>query len=261
VTSPIVLHVEHYGTGSPAILLMHGFGGSARNFRSQARLLASNRRVILFDLRGHARSAAPMDPAEYEPICFVDDVAQVLRDAAVDRAVVGGLSMGAGIALQFAIARPESVHALVLSSFPPPGDRSATSWALRFADAIESRGLEEAGSEFVWSGDRFDNEAARFIRQGFLEHRPHALVAILRRVIATHPSVDALSEKLARIIQPTLVIVGSRDTRSIGPSHDLARLLPRARPNEVAESGHVVNLEKPKVFNEILTNFLLDTAA
>src|SRR5437016_846174 len=106
---------------------MHGFGGSARNFRAQARFFAEAHRVILFDARGHARSAAPPDPAEYEPKNFVDDAVAVLREARVSRAVVGGLSMGAGIALRVAVEHPEVVQALVLSSFPPPGDHSASS--------------------------------------------------------------------------------------------------------------------------------------
>ena len=254
--STIDLHVEHYGAGSPTIVLMHGFGGSARNFRAQARELKARYHVILFDARGHARSAAPSDPAEYEPNCFVEDTLRVLDERAVGPCIVGGLSMGAGIALRFAIAHPEVVRALVLCAFPPSGDRSPSSWALRFANAIEARGLEESGSEFVWGGDRFDNDAARFIRQGFLEHRPHALVAILRNVIAAQPDVADLRDELDRIAIPTLVIAGKRDRASLEPSRELARRIRGAEFFEVPDAGHVVNLEKPKAFNDILGGFL-----
>ena len=256
MASPIVLHVEHYGAGSPTVLLMHGFGGSARNFRAQARLLQETHRVVLFDARGHARSEAPSDPAEYEPISFVEDAARVLQQSRAGAAVVGGLSMGAGVALRLALLDPEVVRALVLVSFPPEGDRTPSSWALRFADAIEARGLEVAGNEFVWGGERFDSEASRFIRQGFLEHRPAALVAILRRVIATQPSIAELREALATLSIPVLVVVGSLDERSLEPSRELVSVLPKGRLVEVPESGHIVNLDKPKLFNEILTSFL-----
>lgn len=164
--------------------------------------------------------------------------------------------MGAGVALRFAMQHPERVHALLLASFPPKGDRSSSSWALRFADAIESRGLESAGSEFVWGGHRFDNEASRFIRQGFLEHRAHALAAILRNVIAMQPGVAELREALARLTIPALVIAGANDSSSAAPSRELANALPRARLELVPGAGHVVNLEKPKVFNEMVTRFL-----
>jgi pimeloyl-ACP methyl ester carboxylesterase len=256
VPSTISLHVEHYGAGSPTVLLMHGFGGSARNFRAQARALKERHRVVLFDARGHARSAAPADPAEYEPNRFVEDTLRVLAESNAEPCIVGGLSMGAGIALRFAIHHPNAVRALVLCAFPPAGDRSPSSWALRFADAIEARGLEESGAEFVWGGDRFDNDAARFIRQGFLEHQPHALVAILRRVIATQPSVAELGGTLRDLKIPTLIVVGTRDVNSLGPCRDLARMIPGAELVEVPDAGHVVNLDKPKVFNEILANYL-----
>jgi pimeloyl-ACP methyl ester carboxylesterase len=164
--------------------------------------------------------------------------------------------MGAGIALRYAIDHPEAVRGLILCSFPPRGDRSAASWALRFADAIEARGLEEAGGEFVWGGDRFDNDAARFIRQGFLEHHPHAIVAILRRVIATHPSVAELGDALRLLAMPTLIVVGARDKQSLGPCRELASAIPGAKLFEIPDAGHVVNLDKPKVFNEILGNYL-----
>src|SRR5690348_17906444 len=109
------LHVEIEGDG-PALVLAHGFGGSARNFQPQARALRDRLRVVRFDARGHARSEAPDDPAAYTPATFVWDLARVLDGAGVTDAVVGGLSMGAGTALRFALDRPERVRGLVLRS-------------------------------------------------------------------------------------------------------------------------------------------------
>ena len=61
-----ILHVEAEGTG-PVLVLGHGFGGSARNFRAQSRALVDVARVVRFDARGHARSAAPPDADAYTP--------------------------------------------------------------------------------------------------------------------------------------------------------------------------------------------------
>src|SRR5437868_6010523 len=101
VTTP-GLHIEIEGDG-PTVLLMHGFGGSARNFGPQARALRDRYRVVRFDARGHARSDAPDEPRAYRPEAFVADVARVLDVAGAAVAVVGGLSMGAAIALRFAL--------------------------------------------------------------------------------------------------------------------------------------------------------------
>jgi 3-oxoadipate enol-lactonase len=254
--APVTLHIEEQGSGDPAIVFVHGFAGSARNFRPQARHFRARHRVVLFDLRGHARSGAPTDPAEYTPERFVDDVGRVLREARVDRPVLAGISLGASIALRYALAHGDSLRGLVLASFPAAASDGAATWATRFADTIEREGLEAAGAEFVWGGGRFDDAARRFIRQGFLEHAPHALIATLRNVLAKQPSIASLADDLARAEIPTLVVVGEKDAPSIAPSTELARLMPSAELVTIPGAGHVVNLEKPESFDGALDDFL-----
>jgi len=252
------LHVESEGDG-PALVLAHGFGGSARNFASQARAFRDRHRVVRYDARGHARSEAPDDPAAYTPETFVGDLARVLDGAGVTDAVVGGLSMGAGTALRFALDHPDRVRGLVLAAFPPgagiPGSFSALAHA--FADAIERDGLDAAGERFVWGpSSGLDPHAARLVRQGFLEHPPHGLAHTLRGVIAVQPSVEELAPRLRDVGQPALVIVGAGDRLSLAPSRALAAALPRARLVVVEGAGHVVNLARPADFNRTVEAFL-----
>jgi pimeloyl-ACP methyl ester carboxylesterase len=252
------LHVEADGTG-PLVVLGHGFGGSARNFRGQARALGTRYRVVRFDARGHARSAAPADPASYTPDAFVADLGRVLDREHAPTAVVGGLSMGAGIALRFAQAYPERTRGLVLAAFPAGADRqgSYASVAERFAARIEQDGLEAAGAEFVWGpASGLDAAGAALVRRGFLEHQPAAIAAVLRGVIAVQPAVAALAPALARLRVPTLVVVGSRDRLSLDACRALAAALPAARLVEVPDAGHLVNLARPAEFNSALTGFL-----
>ncbi|HUE29355.1 MAG TPA: alpha/beta fold hydrolase, partial [Verrucomicrobiae bacterium] len=145
------LHVEVEGSG-PTVVLAHGFGGSARNFLSQARALRDRYRIVRFDARGHARSEAPAEASAYTPEAFVADLGRVLDQVGAPAAVVGGLSMGAGTALRFALAHPERVQGLVLAAFPPGADAPGTFAAVAadFAHAIEREGLEAAGARFVW---------------------------------------------------------------------------------------------------------------
>jgi pimeloyl-ACP methyl ester carboxylesterase len=256
VASAVDLHVESLGEGEPAFVLLHGFGGSARNFRSQVRELRDFRRVVVFDARGHARSAAPGDSAAYSPELFAEDMARVAREhGGASPVIAGGLSMGAAVALRFALTRPDRVCGLVLASFPGPGDDSETGWARSFARAIDEEGLERAGERYAWGGGRFDDTAAKFIRQGFLEHDPHALAATLRNVIASHPDVRALHDELAKIKIPVLVVAGERDTASVESSRVLKEALPFAEHHVVPGAGHVVNLEKPESFNALVREF------
>lgn len=254
------LHIEVEGNG-PTIVLAHGFGGSARNFSPQARALRDRHTVVRYDARGHARSEAPDDPAAYTPDMFAADMGRVLDHAGADTAVVGGLSMGAGSALRFALAQPARVRGLVLAAFPPgprvPG--SFTAVARRFAEAIERDGLDAAGERFVWGpASGLDPQAAQLVRQGFLEHPPRGLAYTLRGGIAEQPSVADLAPRLATLRQPALVVVGDRDRMSLEPCHDLARALPNARLAVIEGAGHVVNLAKPAEFNAELGRFLDD---
>jgi pimeloyl-ACP methyl ester carboxylesterase len=242
----VALHLEIEGDGDPALVLMHGFGGSARNWRPQQRTLKSAHRVALFDVRGHARSDAPDDASAYRPACFANDVARVLDRIGAERAVVGGLSMGAGIAARFAIASPERVRGLVLASIPPGAGEGTRQrdWALAFADALERDGLAAAGARFAWGPESgLDANAAKLVQLGFAEHAPHALAHTLRELLAVQPGADALAAELAPLDAPILLLAGERDPVSLGPTRRLAAALPRAELVVVPGAGHAVNLE------------------
>src|SRR5438093_3663572 len=216
------LHVDVDGSGA-VIVLGHGFGGSARNFGPQARALGARYRVVRFDARGHARSGAPADPRAYTPDAFIADLGRVLDRVGAERAVVGGLSMGAGIALRFALAHPERVRALVLAAFPPGAGAAGTFAAVAhpFAEAVEREGLDAAGARFVWGpSSGLDPAAARLVRQGFLEHTPRGLAHTLRGLVAVQPSVAELAPGLGALDIPALVVVGERDRLSLSPSRE-----------------------------------------
>ena len=252
------LHVDVDGAG-PTVLLAHGFGGSARNFGPQMRALKDRFRVVRHDARGHARSEAPVEPEAYSPATFVDDMRRVLDEVGAPVAVVGGLSMGAGIALRFALAHPARVRALALCAFPAGVDDpdGFAAKALRFAETIEREGLEKAGEAYVWGPQtRLDPNAVTFVRQGFLEHPPHGLALTLRGVIAVQPSVAAMRSDLQGIRCPVLIVVGSEDTPSRRACDALAAAMSQARLVVVPGAGHVVNLQKPEEVSAAMHEFL-----
>ena len=167
--------------------------------------------------------------------------------------------MGAGVALRFALAQPQRVAGLVLASFPAGGGRGIAAHALAFAQTLDAEGLVAAGERFVWGkGSGLSERDAAFVRQGFLEHPPHALAHILRELIAAQPAVEALAPELRRFERPVLLVAGQRDAPSVAASQALAAALPRARLVVVPDAGHVVNLERPAAFNAALLGFLAE---
>jgi len=259
VAGEVELHLEREGEAGPVVCLLHGFGGSARNWRPQLRALRERARPAAFDLRGHARSGAPADAAAYAPARFVADLGRVLDRLGAKRAVVGGLSMGAGIAARFAAAHPERVRGLVLMALPPGAGEGTRQrgWALAFADAIEREGLEPAGARYAWGpGSGLDPGAAKLVKQGFLEHPPHAIAHTLRALLAAQPGWRELVEQLRPLARSLLVVVGERDPVSRGPCEGLAAALPGVRLVVAPGAGHVVNLEARELVNDALAGFL-----
>jgi len=256
------LHVEEWGAGAIPLLLGHGFGGSARNFRPQARALSAAHRVVLFDARGHARSDAPDDADAYLPDRFVADVDRILDAVGAERAVVGGLSMGAGVALRYALARPERVAGLWLSAFPRAASAPGhLDWALGFARDLDAEGIERAGERHAWGARlRSDPKGADLVRRGFLEHTPRALAHVLRQLIAAQPAPAEIGADLAKIAVQTGILVGLADAPSLEPSRELGRRIPGARLSEVP-GGHVINLENPSAYNAALGELLGAVAA
>lgn len=111
------LYYETRGSGPPVVLL-HGGGLDHTMWDPQVEALARSYRVIRFDARGHGRSTARMPP-----FSMTEDVRRVLDHLGVERAHLVGLSMGGGMAFDFATAYPARTITLTLvsTSGPPPG--------------------------------------------------------------------------------------------------------------------------------------------
>jgi pimeloyl-ACP methyl ester carboxylesterase len=252
------LHVEVHGPhAAPGVVLAHGFGGSARNWRPQLRALRARYRVVVYDARGHARSEAPREAAAYRREELVADLLRVSLASGDPRPVLGGLSLGAAVALRAALAHPERARALVLASPPagPGAGHGIAAHAEAFAEAIERDGLEAAGARFVWGPESgLDPAGAKLVRQGFLEHSPHALAHILRECLAKLEPGETLGLEALRL--PVLVVAGARDPGSLAAGRALAAALPAAELVVIPDAGHVVNLAAPAAFDAALLGFL-----
>jgi pimeloyl-ACP methyl ester carboxylesterase len=256
--APTNLHVETHGAGPP-VVLAHGFGGSARNWRPQLRALKDAYALHVYDARGHARSPTIERASDARADAVVADFTAVASRAGAAPVIAGGLSMGAATALRFALAEPARVRALVLMA-PPAGAasrRGISASAREFADAIEREGLEAAGTRFAWGPDAgLDPQAASWVRAGFLEHDAQSLAHLLREYLARLETPAQLAPELVRIRVPVLLVAGERDAASLPAAHELAAALPDVRLEVIAGAGHVVNLAQPERVNAVLRKFL-----
>jgi 3-oxoadipate enol-lactonase len=238
----------------PALLMLHAFPLDRRMWQPTVQALSTARRVVTLDARGFGESS--LDEA-YSLEDLADDAVALLDALGIPMATVAGLSMGGYVALALARRHPARLAALALC------DTRAT------ADSPEGRRAREDGiakvradgtAEFLdgmpvrlLSG-RAPDALRRQVRT-LAEQRPEAILAALA---AMRDRPDRTGE-LGELGCPTLVLVGADD--SITPPSEartLAGAIPGARLVELANAGHLSNLEQPAAFAAALTQFLDD---
>jgi len=256
------LFYEEQGTGRP-LVLVHGFGVTARFWETTVRALAGRYRTIVYDARGHGRSGVPDDLAAYDESVFVDDLRALLDHLQIERAAVCGSSMGGNIALRFGIAHPERIDGLIIGA-PGTGSDDARAWRRRCE--VLGRLLRERGVASFADATLTSSTVAGFVAQGpaaraWLREQltSHTAEGLLRTVLgeqATRPSIYALEEQVRALAVPLLVIVGEHDEASLNPSRFLAEHAPSAELAIMPGAGHLTNLEQPEAFAALVDGFL-----
>ena len=243
----IELHYEDGGRGL-ALLLSHGYSATLRMWDTQRPVLEDRYRLITWDMRGHGETESPDDPAQYSTELTVADMKALLAHCGVDRAVIGGLSLGGYASLAFHRAHPEMVRALVIAD-SGPGYRNADArpaWnqrAVNRAAELEARGLDVLA------------RGSREMQEAMGAHRSaQGLAHAARGMLAQGDS--SVIDSLPGIRVPTLVIVGDRDEPFMAPSRYMAGKIAGARLEVIKDAGHSSNLDQPEAFNRVLLAFL-----
>jgi esterase len=117
---PVTLaHIEHpaaEGEHDPPLLIAHGLFGSARNFNTLGKRLATARRVVIVDMRNHGSS--PWDPDNSYP-ALAEDLAEAVTRLCGGKAVVLGHSMGGKAAMALALSQPRLLAGLIVADIAP----------------------------------------------------------------------------------------------------------------------------------------------
>jgi pimeloyl-ACP methyl ester carboxylesterase len=236
------LAVEEAGEGR-AVVLLHGLTASRHYVVMGSRVLErEGHRVVAYDARGHGESA-PGEAYDYAALCR--DLAAVLDDRGIDRAVLAGASMGAHTLLRFALEHPERVAAVV--AITPAHDPETFEDTDRLArwDALAA-GLRDGGVEgFVEAyGDA-----------GVPEQWRDTVFKVIRQRLAAHEHPDAVADALEQVprsapfasvadleaIEVPAVVVASRDEADPGHPYAVGEAYAEALPQ-----GRLVSEEAGK---------------
>jgi pimeloyl-ACP methyl ester carboxylesterase len=238
------LYYEAQGHG-PAVLLTHGYTATLRMWDPQVEALADRYRVVRWDMRGHGESDSPGDPGAYTHAASVSDMAALLDASGVERAVIGGLSLGGFLSLAFLLAHPERVRALMLFDTGPGyrKDEARADWN-RLADSYAAR-FEREGLAALGGGAE-----VRVSKHRSAQGLAHAARGILAQTDAR------VIESLPHVAVPTLLIVGSEDKPFLSAMGYMAAKIPDSTKVVIEGAGHAPNLERPQAFNAAVDSFL-----
>ena len=252
----IRIYYETYGAGLPVVLL-HAGSTNGGIWLHQTLPFARTHKVIVIDHRGHGRSDKP--PSGYSIPEHSGDVIAVLDALDVERAVLVGNSIGGMIALQCNLDRPDRISGNVILS---SGTGLGKGMTAEVRDAFKRDYL----GSFRALMDGTVSDRTRRERPELLDTmKAHFLVSsnFPEHVFASAfqdpngPFNWDISDRLAEIRAPTLVISGAED--QVTPpdaGEQLALGIPGAEFLLVPDVGHFCQLERPDEFNATLRQFL-----
>ncbi|SNS10122.1 Pimeloyl-ACP methyl ester carboxylesterase [Geodermatophilus saharensis] len=279
------VHVVDYGgtDGGPAVVLVHGLGGSHGNWDLLAPLLTPSARVWALDLPGFGRSE-PGDRRATVP-ANVAVLRRFLREVVGEPAVLVGNSMGGMISLFTAASAPEAVRALVLLDPALPGGRRrldplvAATFALYALPGIGERVLSvrrarqtpltRVRTMLQLVGVDPDELPAPVVDRAvaLLEQRDdvagmdRAFLTAARSLLGILLRPQRYRDAMARVGAPVLLVQGDQDRLvPVSAAREVAAAQPGWRYEELAGVGHVPQLQVPERLADLVLAWLAEAA-
>ena len=263
---------EIYGEGDPPIVFVPPWQiVHSRVYKAQIPDFARRHLVIAWDNRGNGRSDRPLDPMAHTTLERASNLEAVMDAAAVDAAVLVGLSSASGPMIVFTDRHPERVLGLVfLCPATPFGEPSRGGVNVSFDDPLPDADGWNKENIFFWRRD-YPAYLEFFFEEAFPEahstkQREDAVgygldtdVETLAQTQRTPPTLDlqSVTRICAAIHAPTLVIQGTDERIShVSQGVGLAQVIPGARLELIEGGGHIVNARDPVRVNLLIRDFV-----
>ncbi|PSL48644.1 pimeloyl-ACP methyl ester carboxylesterase [Saccharothrix carnea] len=246
------------------VVLLHALALDSSMWSAQDQALRERGHpVIAFDQRGFG--AAPLGDAPPTLDVVADDLARVLDERRVERAVLAGSSMGGYVAMAFLRRHPDRVAGVALLSARATADTpEARAQRLRFAELVEdeatrSTTVEHTVPHLVGATTRRNRpDVVAVVRASAQGADPKALAWAQRAIAAREDATETLRATAV----PAVVIAGAEDElTSPEESRHVAEVLPRGRLVTVEGAGHLTPLEAPAAVTRALCDLVEEIGA
>lgn len=265
IINDVNIYYESYGDGFP-LILTYVLGGNTGMWAGQIDALSKNYGLILWDPRGHGKSESPPRRDQYGPDISAADLQGLMDHLSIEKAIVGGLSMGGGIAVRFAVAHPERVRAILVidsaSASGLPVKKTTRAMYHKTIELAESGKIEEMADFVIETNPNMKTHGTgslanrERLRRMLLDLNPMAYAYTLRALLTASFS----PEKLLQITVPTLLLAGEADPafEAINLTHER---IPNSKLAVIPDAGHLSNLDQPDWFNAEVLGFLAELDA
>lgn len=243
----------------PPLVLIHAGIADRRLWDDQVSAFAPRWPVIRYDMRGYGETAMPDGEFSHRA-----DLEGLLDHLGVRNPILVGCSMGGRVALDYTLAHPDRVPALVLVNSPPGGfdasgyPRPAQLHAL---DAADEAGDVDRFNELelqIWvdGPHRTPDQVDPAVREKVRRMNRIALESETAGLGEETPPAPAW-DRLGELRLPVLLIAGILDQpHVVAGMRQMAERIPGARLVEIEGAAHLPNLEQPEAFNRALREFL-----
>jgi 3-oxoadipate enol-lactonase len=257
------LHYEVAGEG-PALLLLHAGVGDSRMWDDQFGVFAQHYNVIRYDLRGWGKSVVSPGVFSYH-----GDIAGLLNFLNIEKAYVIGLSFGGRVAIDFTLAHPEMVDALILGA-PALGGYEFSEEVQRFSteeDDLLERGDLVAATELnlrMWvdGPNRTPDQVDPDVRERVREMQSQAFTVSTPEDVEGQELTPPAITRLDELSVPMLIIVGDQDVADFLKIADILTAgIENAKKVIIPGVAHLPNMENPQEFNQIVLDFLNERAS
>ncbi|MCL2761112.1 MAG: alpha/beta hydrolase [Desulfuromonadales bacterium] len=250
------IEYEIRGNGDP-LLLIHGFPLSRKIWEPQLSGLSDQYMVIAPNLRGYGESPLPF--SDYKMDTYSDDLVALLDSLKIEKAIVGGMSMGGYILFNMIDRYPKRVKAAIFMVTTSDADsEEGKKRRQMLADLVLTKGTKPVADAF---------KEILFAPDTKTEH-PELVESIYEQMLTTSPEgiINGLfamrdrKEYTSRLFQfklPSLIICARLDqTIPREKSLDMLSKMPNATLYSIPDAGHMVGMEQPEKVNQEIRNFI-----
>lgn len=256
------VHYEVAGRGDPLVLI-HGGGSRAQCFEEMIPILSKEFTVYSYDQRGAGETERPPEPKISHQL-WREDLKGFLDSFGIEKAALGGWSLGAGVVMDFAINYPDRAsHLVMIGAISPRLERSMDRSGFE-----RRRKLIEDGA----TAEQIVAETFEFTKGAFspnsIQNKPHAVEAIRQEHLRNNPkdylemllanmTQPELGDRLGEIQCPTLIVVGEHDARTpVANGEDLNKAIEPSFLKILENCGHFYGYEQPEMTSQVMLSFL-----